>query len=189
MRRASFAPLLAALLAITAASASPADARSDWVVVKRSPAAKRVTASMRALERQVLADVNATRRQRGLRPLRFSVALSRAAEWHSRDMTRRGFFSHNSSDGSAFWRRVKRFYPAAGFRSWAVGENLVWASPDLSSGSAVSMWMGSPPHRANLLSRQWREIGLSAVHVTSAPGVFGGHPVTVVTANFGSRTR
>ena len=168
---------------------SPAGARSDWVVVKRVPAAKRAASAVSALEAQVLADVNATRRQRGLRALRFSVALSRAADHHSREMARRGFFSHNSPDGSAFWRRVQRFYPSAGYRSWAVGENLVWASPDLSAQSAISMWMGSAPHRANLLSRQWREIGLSAVHTDSAPGVFGGHAVTIVTANFGSRTR
>ena len=187
MRRAWTAAALAGFISIVLTS--PAAARSDWVVVKRTPAAKRAATALSALEAQVLADVNATRRQRGLRPLRFSTALARAADTHSRDMARRGFFSHNSPDGSAFWRRVQRFYPSSGFRSWAVGENLVWASPDLSSSSALSMWMGSPPHRANLLSRQWREIGLSAVHVIAAPGVFGGHPVTVVTADFGARTR
>jgi uncharacterized protein YkwD len=137
----------------------------------------------------VLADVNTTRRQRGLRPLSFSGQLSRAADFHSHDMARHGYFSHNSRGGSAFWRRVQRFYPSTGYRSWAVGENLVWASPDLSAASALSMWMGSPPHRANLLSRQWREIGLAAIHVAAAPGVFGGHQVTIVTANFGSRIR
>jgi uncharacterized protein YkwD len=185
MRGAWAAAAIAVLVSIAAA---PAAALTDRTP-ERAPAATRAAGAMSALEAQVLADVNATRRQRGLRALRFSSALSRAAESHSRDMARRGYFSHESADGSAFWRRVQRFYPSAGFRSWAVGENLVWASPDLNAGSALSMWMGSPPHRANLLSRQWREIGLSAVHSASAPGVFGGHPVTIVTANFGSRTR
>jgi uncharacterized protein YkwD len=186
MRRAWTAAALAAVVSIVAAS--PAGARSDRFL-NRSPATERVGSSASALEAQVLADVNATRRQRGLRALRFSVALSRAADSHSRDMARRGYFSHNSANGATFWRRVQRFYPSAGYQSWAVGENLVWASPDLTAASALSMWMGSPPHRANLLSRQWREIGLSAVRSASAPGVFGGHPVTIVTANFGSRTR
>jgi uncharacterized protein YkwD len=141
------------------------------------------------LEAQVLADVNAARRQRGLQALRFSAALSRAAESHSRDMARRGYFTHESADGSAFWRRVERFYGSAGYRTWAVGENLLWVSPDLDSGTALSMWMASPPHRENLLSRQWREVGLAAIHVASAPGIYGGHEVTIVTANFGSRVR
>jgi uncharacterized protein YkwD len=186
MRRAWAAAVLAVLASILVAS--PAGARTDRSL-DRAPSVKRMGSSTSALEAQVLADVNATRRQRGLRALRFSASLSRAAEFHSRDMVRRGYFSHDSANGAAFWRRVQRFYPSAGYRSWAVGENLVWASPDLTAASALSMWMGSAPHRANLLSRQWREIGLSAVHSASAPGVFGGHAVTIVTANFGSRTR
>jgi uncharacterized protein YkwD len=187
MRRVWSAAAAAGLVSIVLAS--PVGARSDWAGVNRSPAAKRAASSTSALEAQVLADVNATRRQHRLRPLRFSAQLSRAADFHSQDMARRGYFSHNSRDGSAFWRRVQRFYPSTGYRSWAVGENLVWASPDLSAASALSMWMGSPPHRANLLNKQWREIGLAAIHVDAAPGVFGGHSVTIVTANFGSRTR
>ena len=47
--------------------------------------------------------------------------------------------------------------------------------------------MGSPGHRANLLSPRWREIGIAAVHAASAPGVYGGHEVTIVTADFGVR--
>jgi uncharacterized protein YkwD len=186
MRRAWTAAVLAALVSIVVAS--PAGARTDRFL-DRTPAAKNVASSTSALEAQVLADVNATRQRRGLRPLRISASLSRAAEFHSQDMARRGYFSHESANGSAFWRRVQRFYPSAGYRSWAVGENLVWASPELTSASALSMWMGSAPHKANLLSRQWREIGLSAVHSAAAPGVFGGYPVTIVTANFGARTR
>jgi uncharacterized protein YkwD len=49
------------------------------------------------------------------------------------------------------------------------------------------MWMNSPEHRANMLARNWSEIGLSAVHVERAPGVYGGRPVTVVTTDFGAR--
>jgi uncharacterized protein YkwD len=49
------------------------------------------------------------------------------------------------------------------------------------------MWMTSPEHRANLLDRNWREIGLSAVHSASAPGVYHGGAVTIVTADFGVR--
>jgi uncharacterized protein YkwD len=186
MRRAWTAAAVGAVLSIVLVS--PAGARNDRFVT-RATATKDAAASVSALEAQVLADVNAVRRQRGLRPLRFSPALARAADAHSRDMARRGYFSHTSPDGAAFWQRVQRFYPSAGFRAWAVGENLVWASPDLNSASALSMWMGSPPHRANLVNRQWREIGLSAIHAPAAPGVFGGHAVTIVTANFGSRTR
>jgi uncharacterized protein YkwD len=49
------------------------------------------------------------------------------------------------------------------------------------------MWLRSPVHRANLLAAQWREIGIGAVHVTSAPRMYRGAPVTVITADFGVR--
>ena len=52
---------------------------------------------------------------------------------------------------------------------------------------ALQLWLDSPPHRKTLLSRQWREVGLGAVHVASAPGTFGGREVTIVTADFGVR--
>jgi uncharacterized protein YkwD len=49
------------------------------------------------------------------------------------------------------------------------------------------MWISSPPHLANLLSRQWRQIGISAIGSASAPGVYGGRRVTIITTDFGVR--
>jgi hypothetical protein len=75
-----------------------------------------------------------------------------------------------------------------GFNSWSVGENLLWGSDRNDAAFAVREWMESPPHRRNILSRDWREVGIGAVFFGRAPGVFGGRPVTIVTADFsGSR--
>ncbi len=49
------------------------------------------------------------------------------------------------------------------------------------------MWMRSPEHRANILAPRWREVGIAAVHLDSAPGLFRGLPVTIVTTDFGVR--
>ena len=152
------------------------------------PAFARVDAPHRpALESGVLVQINAVRRQRGLAPLRVSLRLRAAADAHSRAMVDGGFFSHESSDGTAFWKRVARFYPQGSRRYWSVGENLLWSSPDADAAGAVRMWMNSPPHRENLLNARWREVGISAVHVDAAHGVFGTDPVTVLTADFGVR--
>jgi uncharacterized protein YkwD len=140
-----------------------------------------------ALESGVLAEVNALRRSRGLTPLRLSSALSAAALQHSEEMGTQGFFGHDSADGSAFWKRVQRFYPSARRGYWSVGENLLWSSPDVDPAGALKMWMDSPPHRENLLTARWREIGISAVHVAAAPGTFRELDVTIVAAEFGVR--
>jgi uncharacterized protein YkwD len=153
-----------------------------------SPAFARVDAPRRpALEAGVVAQINAVRRQHGLAPLRLNVRLRAAADAHSRAMVSGGFFSHESSDGTVFWKRVARFYPQGPRRYWSVGENLLWSSPDVDAAGAVRMWLNSPPHRENLLNTRWREVGLSAVHVAAGHGVFGTNPVTVVTADFGVR--
>jgi uncharacterized protein YkwD len=158
------------------AAAAPAGATSQ------APAT-----AMAALEQGVLADVNAVRHDHGLSAVRFSPKLAAAARAHSVEMAKRGYFGHDSANGSSFDKRIVRYYPLRGTRYWSVGENLLWSSPDVDATGAVNMWLDSPEHRRILLSARWREIGLSAVHVTSAPGTYGGREVTIVTADFGVR--
>jgi uncharacterized protein YkwD len=141
------------------------------------------------LQTGLIDQVNALRAGRGLVRLRVSPGLTAAATAHSTSMARKGYFSHNSANGASFSQRLAYFYPAGGFRSWSVGENLLWGSPDIGAVRALKLWLASPPHRANLLNPRWREIGLAAVHSTSAPGVYHNAPATIVTADFGARTR
>jgi len=140
-----------------------------------------------ALETQLVQRINAVRRSHGLRPLKVSSKLASAASEHTREMGSDGYFEHESFDSTPFWKRVGRWYTSRGWRSWSVGENLLYRSPDVTAGSGIEMWMNSPPHRANLLSRSWREIGISAIHFDAAPGAYNGSAVTIVTADFGAR--
>ena len=142
-----------------------------------------------SLDTALIAQVNAFRVAHGLVPLRVSPSLRAAATVHSTQMARRGYFSHDSANGGSFSSRIATYYSAQGYRSWTVGENLLWASPDVGAARALRLWLSSPPHRANLLSPRWREIGLTAVHANRAPGVYGNAPTTIVTADFGSRSR
>jgi uncharacterized protein YkwD len=168
--------------ALVAATALAALLASASLAGPRAPAA-----ALSPLERGVLADVNAIRMQHHLLPLRLSSQLSAAAREHSQQMAADGYFAHTSADGSSFWKRIQRFYASGTYGYWSVGENLLWASPDVDAQNALKMWMGSPEHRANLLNAHWREIGVSAVHVTGAPGVYHGLDVTIVTTDFGVR--
>ena len=99
-----------------------------------------------------------------------------------------GFFDHDSRDGSAFWQRVQRFYGDEGYGTWSVGENLLWSSGGVDAAAALKLWMKSPAHRANILTPRWREVGLSAVNVAGAPGVYGGRDVVIITSDFGVRS-
>jgi uncharacterized protein YkwD len=176
MSRGIRAVLAVLVLVVAAVVASPTSARQQ---------APRSLTARNALESGVLGQINTLRRQHGLAPLRLNVRLRAAADAHSASMVSRGFFAHESADGTSFWQRVSRYYPRT--RYWSVGENLLWSSPDIDPAGAFRMWLNSPPHRKNLLTARWREVGLSAVHVNSAPGVYGGNAVTILTADFGVR--
>lgn len=144
-------------------------------------------AILSSYEADILRRINAIRERHGRRPLHMSRQLSAAAAFHTSQMGSRGFFEHESANGAEFWKRIERFYPVLRGRSWSVGENLVFGAPDLSASDAVREWMNSPPHRENMLSPEWREIGLGGQHFDASPGTFRGGAVTIVTADFGSR--
>jgi uncharacterized protein YkwD len=142
---------------------------------------------VRPLQRSVIKQLNAVRRLHGLLPLRVAVGLAAAAREHSLEMARLGYFSHTSAGGESFARRIARFYRMGKRRHWAAGENIYWSSGEPDASSAVVAWLQSPEHRAILLSRDWREIGIGAVFASAGPGIYGGAPVTIVTADFGAR--
>jgi uncharacterized protein YkwD len=145
------------------------------------------SAGMSTLERGVLADVNAFRAAHRLPLLRLSTSLSSAARQHTQEMAADGYFAHESADGSAFWRRIQRYYPSKQWRYWSVGENLLWSSPDVDAAGALKMWIASPEHLANLMNKNWREIGVAAVHTNTSGGPYQGLDVTIVATDFGVR--
>lgn len=152
-----------------------------------SPATGGSATSVASLEAGVLQELNAIREEHGLSPLRINARLTAAAEQHTREMGSDGYFEHRSYDGTAFWKRIDRWYGSKGFDYWAVGENLLWSSPDVRPSAALRLWMNSPEHRANILTARWQEIGIAAVHVDNAPGAFRDLPVTIITTDFGVR--
>ncbi len=177
MKRATV--LVAYLLAVTGliAGSTSADA-----------AASASTVRLQVLGNDILTSLNATRATKKLRPLVLSDDLQRAAAAHSRSMLDRGFFEHDSRDGSPFSARVKRYYRAVGYDNWAAGENLLYSSSEIGASMAIKAWLNSPGHRANMLSPTWREVGIGAFYASAAGGTFGGGTTWVVTMDFGVRS-
>jgi uncharacterized protein YkwD len=165
-----------ALVAVAAVLAPVASARPAHALTTRA-----------ALQSGILVQLNELRASHHLHPLVLSHSLTEASLAHTREMAVDGYFAHNSNDGSAFWKRIQRFYVSSGYGFWSVGENLLWSAPDVDSEGAIKLWLASPEHKRNMLDPRWREIGIAAIHVDSGPGVFGNQPVTIVTTDFGVR--
>ncbi len=140
------------------------------------------------LEQETLTQLNTLRASKGLRRLSLSSGLQAAAVAHSRSMLSDGYFEHESADGSPFDLRLRHYYPIAGYDGWTVGENLLYATVQLRAAAVISNWLASPPHRKNLLSPTWHEVGIGAAFASSAGGDFGGEPTMVITMDFGARS-
>jgi uncharacterized protein YkwD len=142
------------------------------------------------LAQALAAEVNRTRRARGLRPLTFSIHLTDAATAHARALAVAGQFTHAwPTTGKLFGSWIRAFYSPRGYRSWSAGENLLWASPGFTPGNAVQQWLDSPVHRRVMLNPSWRELGIGVVSAAAAPGAFGSRDVQIAAAEFGKRSR
>ena len=145
------------------------------------------TVQLPVLEAELLAKINEARAARGLQRLVVAPGLQASARAHSRSMLHSGLFQHDSPDGTRFSERIRRFYPSRGFRSWSVGENLLFHSAQVSPAEAIDAWRASPPHRRNMFNPTWREVGIGAAWAPSAPGDFVDASVSVLTVDFGVR--
>ena len=125
--------------------------------------------------------LNNERRSRGLRPLALNSKLSVAARRHARAMAARKFFAHGDFVGRI---RAARYF--SGARSWTVGENIAWGSWNYATPASIHEgWMNSPPHRKNILSRRFREVGIGVAEGAPVGGQrFGATYAT----NFGARS-
>jgi uncharacterized protein YkwD len=142
-------------------------------------------ASEATLAKSAVCLINKQRARRGLRKLRLNARLSAAARRHTLDMVKRNYFSHTSRTGSDVVDRLTRTGYMRGARAWTVGENLAWGSGGRSTPrEIVAAWMKSSGHRANILQRRFREIGIGVVF-GSPQGSNG--PAATYTTTFGAR--
>jgi uncharacterized protein YkwD len=142
-------------------------------------------ASRRIARRALLCLLNKTRRAHGLRALRGNARLLRAAERHSQSMVARGYFSHVEPGGLSSLDRVRRSGYLSGARTFACGENIGFGiGPTSTPRNMMRLWMNSAPHRANILSGNFREVGLGGVPGTPGRALASGATYTTV---FGAR--
>jgi uncharacterized protein YkwD len=125
---------------------------------------------------------NTIRAERGLPSLRHNTKLAKAALSHSSSMVSEGYFDHTSLDGDTFVDRILGARYTKRNDAWSLGENLAWGTGELSTPAQVmESWMNSSGHRANIIRKAYREIGIGIrLGVPSDSGVGA-----TITADFG----
>ena len=171
------AVFLAAFAAFAMSAVEPEVAAADTSI--RSCTGSKIT--LKTIEKTMLSLHNRKRASRGLPRLCVHPKLQKATRAHSVDMIRRDYFSHYTkgrNEGPC--QRLRRY----GYRWCLCGENIAWGSGSKGSpNSRFQAWMNSPGHRANILKRGFREVGIGA-----ARGTFQRHSnVTMWTVDFGDR--
>ena len=119
-------------------------------------------ANLMQMRAATLCLLNAERTPRGLPPLRENAALTKASQYYSQLMVDLGFFAHVTPNGIDLVKRLtsRRLHrrPDA---AWTVGENLAWGTGGLATPKSImAAWMDSPGHRENVLTADFREVGL-----------------------------
>lgn len=110
--------------------------------------------------------------------LAWNYKLANAARAKAQDMINKDYFSHNTPSGATPWT----FITAAGYNYIYAGENLgmnFTVAEDL-----MTAWMNSGGHRANILSSNFKELGVGVV-----TGEYQGYTTTMVVQMFGTQAQ
>jgi uncharacterized protein YkwD len=99
-------------------------------------------------------------------------------------MVNDGYFDHTDPSGDTFVDRILGSGYVRRNAGWTLGENLAWGTGDLSSAKGLmDAWMASSGHKANILKKAYREVGVGIrTGVPTDEGVGA-----TITADFGAK--
>lgn len=124
---------------------------------------------------EILALVNKERIASGNAELVWNEKLARAAEMKAEDMFQNNYWAHYSPSGTSPWD----FFTKAKYEYKHAGENLARGFPN--SEDAVTAWMNSASHKANIVSKKYKDTGIAI-----AKGKINGVETEIVVQLFGA---
>jgi hypothetical protein len=119
--------------------------------------------------------INHERTAQGVQPLKTDSKLDDAAFLKASDILQKDYFAHFSPQGISPWYWIKK----AGYNYQFAGENLAIGYTE--SQETHQSLLNSPTHRANLLSPNYTDVGISVLE-----GDFNGNKSVVVVQLFGT---
>jgi uncharacterized protein YkwD len=152
--------VLAALAAGCSTSPAPAPPPAPVPVGTSRPVTPPPVAAAPAVNLEALADdlfdrTNTARRNAGLTGLLRSVNLMAAAQLQADQMVKAGRMAHELAGQD--YPTLKSRFAAVQYAARAAGENI--AEGQRTAPDVVTAWMDSLKHRANILSKDYTELG------------------------------
>ena len=165
--RTALITLLTALLLVPATGAAEAKKHRLKATVAQDCADADLEATadnLPQIRAAILCLHNQIRAENDLPALRENKKLRKAALGHSRDMVKDTYFEHTTPEGVTMVDRILRTKYVREDDGWVLGENLAWGTGSYGTPrGALDAWMNSPGHRANILKRSFREMGVGVV--------------------------
>jgi len=171
--------LTAIVLGLAAPAAHTSDSSALQTVASSCAGATSTAGGTHAQLEAMYCGVNVLRGAFRLASVRGNGPLNRSSLLKVNAVRRCGF-SHTPC-GMSFMATFRRagYLPAR-----ALGENLAWGQAELGSPlQTLAAWLESPPHRANLLSGRWRDLGIAV----QQGRIFGHDDVSLWVMEFGRR--
>lgn len=125
----------------------------------------------------IIALTNQQRASSGLNTLNSNSKLAAAALAKANNMFEEQYWDHFGPNGETPWQFIR----AAGYNYVYAGENL--AKGFRTSEGVHEAWMASPTHKANIMSGNYKDIGVAVLQ-----GVLNGQQTTLVVQMFGNLT-
>ncbi|MBO0931553.1 CAP domain-containing protein [Fibrella aquatilis] len=128
-------------------------------------------AASAALQQEILTYLNAARSKSCLcgsttypavPALALNTKLTTASDKFALDLATYNYFSHTGRDGSQPWDRMTR----EGYVWRAAGENIAAGYP--TARAVVDGWLKSPGHCANIMSANFKEVGVGYAYTTTS---------------------
>ena len=116
-------------------------------------------------EKEVFNLINLQRTNAGLSALVINDELQNVARIKARDMVQNNYFSHTSPTYGTPFEMIKSF----GISYKTAGENIAGNS---SNSGAVSAWMNSEGHKANILNTSYNQTGIGVVSSSKYGKIF-----------------
>jgi len=124
---------------------------------------------------ELLIDTNDERAEEGLSSLQLNDKLSQAAFLKAKNMFAEQYWAHVSPSGVQPWK----WFGDVDYNYSFAGENLAKNYP--TANATVAAWMHSPTHRANIMNKEYTDIGFAVMD-----GELNGENTTLVVALYGA---
>ena len=134
------------------------------------------TSFLSSVSAAILTDLTNEERVQNKAPLLVqNDLLNKAAQMKAEDMATHQYFAHTSPEGKNPWYWFKQ----VGYNFSSAGENL--AVNFFESSDVAQAWMNSPTHRANIVKKDYKEMGIGV-----AKGIYKGQNTVFVVELFGT---